>query len=260
MLLLCSAGCASPGFTTQPVRSDPQIFVGLSSFQDRVEAAAVRHEHPVTWTEGDLRAILGRLLIQERGGLMDSTKPPRPVFTSEELARLIPALRQAFEAARPADWVAFVLSDRAAPTGPSLLTSGALAVEQRRLHMILANHREPVSTSMEEIRRSPFRPLRALRGGLTFDPPLYIVNTQTNWLGGTSGAAASELVLDYSAFLGTAQQGGPVGTDTPTAASDIDALRQEVSTLREDLAHLKQQLKEQADELARLRLIQPRKP
>lgn len=258
--LIVWVGCAAPTFTTQVIQSDPQLFVGLSSFQDRAEAAAVRHDHPVTWTEAELRAILGRLLLQEQGGLMDSTKPPRAVFSADELLRLLPALQQAFEAARPSDWVVFALSDRAA-SSTSTITSGALAVEQRQLHIILANHREAVSIGLDELRRNPVRPVRSLRGGLTFDPPLYIVKTQANWLGGTSGAAASELVLDHAAFFGTAQRAASGPAEAPAADSEIGALKKEVSTLREELSHLKQQLKEQAEELGRLRSQpRPKKP
>lgn len=264
ILLLVGLGCAGPSFTTRPVHSDPLLFVGLSSVQDRADAAAVRHDHPVTWAEADLRAILGRLLLQERGGLMDPTRPPRPVFSADEITRLLPPLRRAFEAARPADWVVFVLSDRAGSPSPVTLTSGALAVADRRLHVILANHRESVTGGAESqklLQGQPLRPLKSLRGGLTFDPPLYVVDTRANWLGGTSGAAASELVLDHAGFLGVAHQAAAGPSEPATADSEIGALRREVSTLREELARLKHQLKEQAEELARLRSqAQPRKP
>jgi hypothetical protein len=260
MLLLAGVGCAGPSFTTRPIQNDPLVFIGLASYQDRAEAAAVRHDHPAAWADADLRAILGRLLLQERGGLMDPTRPPKPVFATEEIARLLPGLRQAFETARPSDWVVFVLSDAAGTSTTPVVTSGALALENRRLHVILANHHEPVSPgteAQEKLRVHPFRPMRGLRGGLAFDPPLYVVNSRANWLGGSSGAAAGELVLDHLSFLGTTHRAAPSPQGSPVADSEVGKLREEVSKLREELARVKEQLKEQTEELAKLR-AQPR--
>ena len=275
-LLIAGFGCAGPSFTMKPVQSDPMTFVGLARYQDHAEAAAVRHDHPATWSEAELRAILGRLLLQERGGLMDPTRPPRPVFAADEIARLLPGLRHAFEAARPPDWVVFVLSapmgSSAAPVG----TSGAFFLEDRRLHVILSNHRESISPNAgerETLQAHPFRSLKGVRGQLTFDPPLYVVTSRANWLGGSSGPAASELVLDHLSFRDVTHQAhpgapevampaslsAPRGTGSPEVESEVGLLKEEVSTLREELAGLKRQLAEQAGELARLK-AQPSTP
>lgn len=267
-LLIAGFGCAGPTFTMKPVQSDSTVFVGLARYQDHADA--VRHDHPATWSGADLRAILGRLLLQERGGLMDPTRPPRPVFATDEIARLLPGLRHAFEAARPPDWVVFVLSAPMGSSATPVVTSGAFFLEDRRLHVILSNHRESVSPNAgerETLQAHPFRSLKGVRGQLTFDPPLYVVTSRANWLGGSSGPAASELVLDHLSFRDVANQAhpgapevampaslsAPRSTGSPEAESEVDLLKEEVSTLREELTGLKRQLAEQAGELARLK-------
>ncbi len=255
LLVLAASGCAAPSFITQPIHQDPQVFTGLSGYADRAEAATLRHEHPASWTEADLRTILGRLLIQERGGLMDPTKPPRPLFATDELARLLPGLRQAFQTARPSDWVVFVLTDTSA-TGPRTATSGALALVDRKLHVILANDHEPLSADakgQQDLRANPFRPLRSPRGGLTFDPAHYVTSAGASWLGGTSGSPASELVLDYRTLLDVAQRTAPSPPSPPVASAEVDRLREEVVRLREELGRVTQRLNEQTEELARLK-------
>ena len=260
-MILAASGCAAPSFTLQPIQQEPQVFVGLASHADRAEASALHHEHPATWTEADLRAILGRLLLQERGGLMDPTKPPRPLFATDELARLLPGLRQAFQSARPSDWVVFVLTDAPA-TGSRTVTSGALALVDRKLHVILANDHEPLPSDakgQQDLRANPFRPLRSPRGGLTFDPAHYVTSAGANWLGGASGSPASEVILDYRTFLDVAQRSAPNPPTPSAASSEIARLKEEVARLRDELARVIQRLNEQTEELARLK-PRPRSP
>lgn len=79
------------------------------------------------------------------------------------------------------------------------IASGGLFLMDGRLHVILANHRERVSPGpdgAEAIRANPIRSLRATGGSLTFDPPTFVLASQANWLGGSSGPSASELVVD----------------------------------------------------------------
>lgn len=266
-ILLACLGCAEPRLTTKPVRQEPTIIVGLATYDDGGKAAHVRHEHPAEWAAGDLHAVLTRLLLQERGGLMDTPRPPRAVFSQDEVRRLLPGLREAFRIARPSDWVVFALLDSAGATPEWTVTSGALFLEDRRLHVVLANHREPVPSGADgpdAIRADPFRSLRGVKGGLTFDSSPYVVASHPKWLGNFSG---SELVLDHSGFLEIARQAIATPTETlamekspppglkPEATHDSETavLKEEVSRLREELARLKRRLAEQTDELARLK-------
>ena len=272
-VVLACLGCAAPAFTTRTVQSEPSWFVGLTSYAEPAKAAAVRHDHPAEWTEKELHQILDRLLLQERVGLLDPLPPPRAVFSPEATAQLVPALRGAFHSARPSEWIVFFF---ARPSGADQeITSGGLFLMDSRLHVIVANYRERVSPGSAEtdaIRANPLRSYRGTGGSLAFDPPRFVLASQANWLGGSSGPSASELVLDHTAFLATATAPGAPLTSVGARASDEDfaKLRGQVDRLQEEVARLREQLAAQADELARLKSrqthgdsaqpSQPRKP
>jgi hypothetical protein len=86
------------------------------------------------------------------------------------------------------------------PTGTNLeVTSGAFFIVNRRLHVVSANAREVVNqfaTDVGFVRKNPMRSIWGVHGHLTFDPARFIVETTSNWSGG-SNYSASELVLDY---------------------------------------------------------------
>ncbi len=141
-------------------------------------------------------------------------------------------------------------------TGSRTVTSGALALVDRKLHVILANDHEPVSSDakgQQDLRANSFRPLRSPRGGLTFDPAHYVVSAGASWLGGTSGSPASEVVLDYRTFLDVAQRSAPNPPTPPAASSEIERLKEDVARLRDELARVTQRLNQQTEELARLK-------
>jgi len=69
----------------------------------------------------------------------------------------------------------------------------------RRLHVVIANAREVVNqfaTDVGFVRKNPMRSIWGVHGHLMFDPARFIVETVSNWSGG-SNYSASELVLDY---------------------------------------------------------------
>lgn len=79
------------------------------------------------------------------------------------------------------------------------VTSGAFFIANRRLHEVLANTREVVhqfATDIMLVRKNPMRSIRGVHGHLTFGPARFIVETASNWSGGSNNSA-SELVLDY---------------------------------------------------------------
>lgn len=272
-VVLACLGCAAPAFTTRTVQSESSWFVGLTTYAEPAKAAAVRHDHPADWTEKELHEILGRLLLQERVGLLDPPRPPRAVFSPEATAQLVPALRGAFHNARPSEWIVFFF---ARPSGGDQeITSGGFFLMDTRLHVIVANYRQrvyPGSVGTDEIRANPIRSYGGTGGSLTFDPSRFVLASQANWLGGSSGPSASELILDHTAFLATATAPGSPLTSTRARASDEDfaKLREQVERLQEEVARLRETLDAQADELARLKSrqthgdsaqpSQPRKP
>ena len=259
--VLSCLGCAGPTLTTKPVHRDATVFVGLARYADATQAVQVRHDHPVDWSDADLQAVLSRLLLEERMGLLAEARPAQAVFEPDEVPRLSAGLREGFRAAQPAEWVVFALASPAGGAQEAAVTSGAVFVHERRLHVIIANHRErvpPGPGSVDDIRANPLRPLKAMKGALGFDPARYAVASRASWLGGSSGPSASELIVDHAAFLASARQQMPVAGSAPKTQgkpddSEAAALRAQMEQLREEVALLKKQLTEQAAELARLK-------
>lgn len=280
VFLLCLA-CAGPTFSMRPVHSDPSWLVRLDTYADPGKAAELRHDHPAEWTEAELRAILSRLLLQERVGLLEKKPPPRPVFSSDEVSQLTPRLQQAFRMVRPSEWVSFCATRQTG--GGQEVTSGGFFFEERRLHVLVANHREPVSPEgAEAVRANPVSALKGTGNTVTFDPARFVLATQTSWLGGYSGAAASEMILDQTAFLEAARQPAvplvpalapapvpPVQVSPPpvsivpatpapappaqTSEPDGAGMKAQVLRLQEEVERLKQKLVEQTEEIARLK-------
>ena len=272
-VVLACLGCAGPAFTTRTIQRESSWFVGLLSYAEPAKAAVVHHDHPADWSEQDLHEVLGRVLLQEHIGLLDPARPPRAVFSQEDTAPLVPALRSAFREARPSEWIVFFL---ARPSGDGQeITSGGFSLMDKRLHVIIANYHEqvlPGSESAEAIHANPIRSIRGTGGSLTFDPSRFVVASQANWMAGSSGRSASELIVDHQAFLAAASSPGGMFTRSSAQPSDSDllSLRNEVQRLREEVARLRAQLEAQSDELVRLKSRQtpeasahpspPRKP
>ena len=114
---------------------------------------------------------------------------------------MTPILRTAFQQAQATEWVSFVFLY---PTGTNLeVTSGAFFIVHRRLHIAIANVREVINqfaTDIGLLQKNPLRSIWGVHGHLTFDPARFIVETTSNWSGG-SNYSASELVLDYREIL-----------------------------------------------------------
>jgi len=268
-LLLACVGCAGPMFNTRPVQDEPSVFVGLASHNDPEKRSLGQHHHPKEWSETDLHAILTRLLVQKQGGIMDPLTHPRAVFSPDEILQLTPALRKTFKLAGPSDWVVFALWGSSQTSQALEVTSGGMFLENQRLHIILANYRERVSSEedgIKGIRRNPFRSLRDIKKGkLLFDPARYIISSQDNWIAGGYDSPASELVLDLKSFLDndrlftpseqmieTARDTTPRNS-TPTAGAHLDVgeLKEEISNLKEELSRLQELILKQAEERAR---------
>ena len=259
IVLLCCLGCAGPTLTTRPVHRDATVFVGLARYADATQAAGIHHDHPIGWSDADLQAVLNRLLLEERMGLLAEARPAQAVFEPDEVPRLSAGLREGFRAAQPSEWVVFVLASPAGGAQEAAVTSGAAFVQERRLHVVIANHRASIPSGpggMDEVRANPLRPLAAVKGTLGFDPARHVVASRASWLGGASGPSADELIVDHAAFLASAQRqvpgSAPVVQGKPDDSEAV-ALRTQMKQLQEEVALLKEQLAEQTAELARLK-------
>ena len=205
---------------TRPIHTEPTWFVRLDTYQESEKSKALQYDHPAEWNEAELATILSRLLVQPEMGLLDRKRPPVPVFTAEEISRMTPILRAAFQQAQATEWVSFVF---VYPTGTNLeVTSGAFFIVHRRLHIAIANAREVINqfaTDIGLVQKNPMRSIWGVHGHLTFDPARFIVETTSNWSGG-SNHSASELVLDYREIL-TVTTPFSTLTAAPITASSI---------------------------------------
>jgi hypothetical protein len=279
VLYIC--GCSSPPLVTRPVHTEPTWFVRLDTYQEPEQSRVPQYDHPAEWNETELVTILSRLLVQPEGGLLDRKRPAVAVFSAEEIARLAPILRTAFQQARASEWVSFMFSY---PTGTNLeVTSGAFFIANRRLHVVVANAREIVNqfeTDIGLVRSNPMRSISGVHGHLTFDPARFIVETGANWSGGSNNSA-SELVLDYREIhtvappliAPTANSSNNIGTNPASpqgpatglaalnarAAAENDLIREnrelttQVRRLEAQVENLSQRLKEQESVLLQLR-------
>ena len=254
-------GCASPVFITRAIEDEPSLLVGLARYHDEAEAEAIRHDHPVEWSNADLQAILKRLVIQEVGGLMDGSRPPQAVFAPEDLTHLIPALQHTFAMARPSDWIVFAVWGGSEHTQGLQVTSGGLFLQDQRLHILLANHRERVSSEegIQAIHNNPFHAFRDVNRNLLFYPTSVVTASRNNWIMSGFETPVSELILDYQALLAETRPETPTETeqataseipkiDPGTARTNDDALgtlREEISTLKEEISRLKEQIRPQ---------------
>lgn len=271
VLTVWFVGCAGPVFVTKAVEDEPSLLVGLTSYHEESEAAAIRHDHPVEWLKADLQAILKRLVIQEKGGLMDSSGPPRAVFSPEDITKLIPALHETFKIARPSDWIVFAVWGASEKSQGLEVTSGGMYLQDQRLHIILANHRERVSSEedgIQGIHSNPFRALRDVKGMLMFYPTSYVIASRNNWIIGGFQSPVSELILDYQALLATNPPEEPNETEETIASEtskiapnssrstdpDVGVLQEEISHLKEELSRLQHQINQQAEERSQTRV------
>jgi hypothetical protein len=182
LVLLHVVGCSSAPLVTRPIHTEPTWFVQLDTYQEYEKSKALQYDHPAEWNEAELATILSRLLVQPEMGLLDRKHPPVPVFTAEEVSRMTPILRTAFQQAQGSEWMSFAFLY---PTGTNLeVTSGAFFIANRRLHVVIANAREVVhqfATDIGLVRKNPMRSIWGVHGHLTFDPARFIVETASNW-------------------------------------------------------------------------------
>jgi len=268
ILLVLSVGCTGPIFITRPVEDEPSLLVGLTTYHDRAKAAEVRHDHPVDWAEADLQAILKRLSIQEGSGLLDSSSPRQAVFSPEDLVTLTPALQETFKLASPSDWIVFAVWGSSGTSQALEVTSGGMYLQDQRLHILLANHRERVSSEREGIQaihNNPFRAMKDVKRRLMFYPTSFVIESRSNWIAGGFDSPVSELILDYQALLATKPPDTPTGTEKVRASDipktdstrarstdeEVGVLKEEITNLKEELSRLQQQINQQAEERSR---------
>lgn len=279
LVLLCAA-CAGPSIASRATTGEANWFVRLDTFLDSRSAADVRFDHPAEFSEADLTAVLSRVLVQERAGLLERKPFPQPLFSPGEARQLVPGLQKALRSARPNEWAVFY---SALPGGAvQEVTSGGVFVKGGKLHVVVANHRERIpsgSDGLAAIRANPLSPWGGKGVTLSFAIPRFVGGTQATWLGGSTAAPASELILDHSAFLaesptsaaatveaapapasGMKSAAAPplaavpiVPLAAPRDAGGYAAMKEQVIGLQNEVERLRRRLEEQDDDIALLK-------
>ena len=279
MLVLFCAGCAGPTIASRAAVGEANWFVRLDTFTEAGAVADLRFDHPAKLSEAELTALLSRVQVQERAGLLEQKPFPRPLFSPGEITQMVPSLQKTLRAAKPTEWAVFY---SALPGGMGQeVTSGGVFVKGNLLHVVVANHHERIpsgSDSLAAIRANPLSPWGGKGVTLSFDPPRFVAGTQATWLGGSAAAPASELVLNHSAFLAEAPApaaapvaAAPVPQATaplpqsavilpptmPQAAqrnvSSYDVMREQVSGLQSEVERMRRRLEEQDEDIAQLK-------
>ncbi len=282
LVLLC-AGCAGPTIASRAIGGEANWFVRLDTFTDSRSTADLRFDHPAQLSETELAALLSRIQVQERVGLLERKSFPQPLFSPGEIKQMVPGLQKALRTAKPAEWAVFY---SALPGGVvQEVTSGGLFVKGNQLHVVVANHHDRIpsgSDSLAAIRANPLSPWGGKGVTLSFDPARFVSATQGTWMGGSSSAPASELVLDHQAFLaeapapavapvtappvppvpapGMQSAAAPPPLAQPTApqaaprdASNYAVTKEQMAGLQSEIERLRRRLEEQDDDIAQLK-------
>lgn len=143
------SSCSQPTFLMRAINEEEDRSVRLQARygEGQEEGVALKFAHPVALGEAEWRRLLANVRIQEQRKLLTlGTRQPvlRPAFDQDDTGYLARYLAEGFQTARPDEWVVFYLS-RPRESGVVEIDSGAFFMEGERLHLILANYRQPVS-------------------------------------------------------------------------------------------------------------------
>lgn len=145
---LALSNCSQPNLLTRAINEEESRSVRLQArYGEGQDGAGLKFAHPVALGEAEWRRLLANVLIQEQRKLLSlGTRQPvlRPAFDQNDTGYLAKYLAEGFQMARPDEWVVFYLSRPREP-GVVEIDSGGFFIEGERLHLILANYRQPVS-------------------------------------------------------------------------------------------------------------------
>jgi hypothetical protein len=157
------SGCSKPYLFTRTINEEESRYVRCQArYGAGQDGAALKFAHPVALGEPEWARLLDHIVIQEQKKFLapGTAQPaPRSAFDEDEKRYLVKHLAEGFQKARPDEWVVFYLSHPREP-GVIEIDSGGFFIEGERLHLIVANYRQPVSMAFirEQIWNDPLRP------------------------------------------------------------------------------------------------------
>jgi len=157
------SSCSQPYLFMRTINEEESRYVRCQArYGEGQDGVALRFAHPVALGEPEWAHLLDHIVIQEQKKLLaPGTVQPaaRAAFDEDEKRYLAKHLAEGFQKARPDEWVVFYLSHPREP-GVIEIDSGGFFIEGERLHLIVANYRQPVSMAFirEQIWNDPLRP------------------------------------------------------------------------------------------------------
>lgn len=226
------SGCSRPYLFMRTINEEESRYVRFQArYGEGQDGVALKFAHPVALGEPEWAHLLDNIFIQEQKKLLAfgaTRSAPRPAFDEDEKRYLAKHLAEGFQKARPDEWVVFYLSHPREP-GVVEIESGGFFVEGERLHLIVANYRQPVSMAFirEQIWNDPLRPA----GDSFYDviPQSYqaLQRVRRKDLTQSLLKQVPELSIDYSAQLnaGVSGDGEAVGSSIEDRLRILKRLR-----------------------------------
>ena len=157
------SGCSRQYLFMRAINEEESRSVRLQSrYGEGQDGVAMKFAHPVALGESEWAHLLDSIVIQEQKKFLApgaAQLAPRSAFDEDEKRYLAKHLAEGFQKAKPDEWVVFYLSHQREP-GVVEIDSGGFFVEGERLHLFVANYRQPVSMAFirEQIWNDPLRP------------------------------------------------------------------------------------------------------
>ena len=157
------SGCSRPYLFMRAISEEEGRYVRFQArYGEDQDGVALKFAHPVALGESEWAHLLDNIYIQEQKRLLAlgaTRSAPRSAFDENEKRYLAKHLAEGFQKARPDEWIVFYLSHPREP-GVVEIDSGGFFIEGERLHLIVANYRQPVSMVFirEQIWNDPLRP------------------------------------------------------------------------------------------------------
>jgi hypothetical protein len=199
LLVLVLGGCSSYRASVETVQDEMIIKL--------VRDPSANYNHPVQLTPQELAAILEHVQVEYKASwlqkLITGPLKPLPLFASETLRRMVPALSRAFQQATPHDRIVFYVAERRSDARREV-TSGSLFVTDGILHVVLNNHLSGVDVVPgvpAYDRRNPEIAVAPQRFVLAYDRPEFVVQTIPSTAELVLEGAPPSLAVDYPLFL-----------------------------------------------------------
>ncbi|MDH4300664.1 MAG: SHOCT domain-containing protein [Nitrospira sp.] len=239
------SSCSQPYLFMRTINEEENQYVRFQArYGEGQDSVALKFAHPVALGEAEWGQLLANVMIQEQKKFLSlGARQPvlRPAFDQDQRRYLAKYLAEGFQKARPDEWVVFYLS-RPRESGVVEIDSGGFFVEGERLHLIVANYRQPVSMTFvrEQIWNDPLHPAGDGFYDIVPQHDQTLQRVRRKDLTQSFLKQVSDLSIDYTAQLHSdVGDGAAVGTSIEDRLRILKRLRDE-GVISEEQFRLKQ--------------------